>query len=57
MNLSHAGLNDISVYNCDSGTKEIAPSNPFLHEQSKENSVLDVALQIISTVTARKAPR
>ncbi|XP_005105226.1 RAB6A-GEF complex partner protein 2 [Aplysia californica] len=47
------GLNDISVYN---ETEEIAPSNPFLHYQRKENSVLDVALQIISTVTARKAP-
>ncbi|XP_059161656.1 RAB6A-GEF complex partner protein 2-like isoform X3 [Physella acuta] len=47
------GLNDISVYN---ETEEIAPSNPFLHNHRKENSVLDVALQVISTVTARKAP-
>lgn len=47
------GLNDISVYN---ESEEIAPSNPFLHNQRKENSVLDVALQIISTVTARKSP-
>jgi len=48
------GLNDISVYN--ETTEEITPSNPFLNNQRKENSVLDVALQIISTVTARKTP-
>ncbi|KAK7009704.1 RAB6A-GEF complex partner protein 2-like isoform X1 [Biomphalaria glabrata] len=47
------GLNDISVYN---ENEEISPSNPFLHNHRKENSVLDVALQVISTVTARKAP-
>ncbi|CAG5127630.1 unnamed protein product [Candidula unifasciata] len=47
------GLNDISVYN---ETEEIAPSNPFLHNCRKETSVLDVALQVISTVTARKTP-
>ncbi|RUS80875.1 hypothetical protein EGW08_011346 [Elysia chlorotica] len=36
------GLNDISVYN---ETEEIAPSNPFLNNSRKENSVLDVGLQ------------
>ena len=46
------GLNDISVYN-ESG--EFPPSNPFLKQ--KENSLLDVALQVLSTVTARKSPR
>ena len=35
---------------------EVTPSNPFLQQQ-KENTVLDIALQILSTVTARKAPR
>ncbi|XP_041361064.1 RAB6A-GEF complex partner protein 2-like [Gigantopelta aegis] len=45
------GLNDISVYN-ESG--EFPPSNPFL--KRKENSLLDVALQVLSTVTARKSP-
>lgn len=49
-----SGLNDISVYN---EMEEIAPSNPFLHNCRKETSVLDVALQVISTVTARKTPR
>lgn len=48
------GLNDLSVYN---ETDEIRPSNPFLHNQGKENSVLDIALQVMATVTARKAPR
>ncbi|XP_025077254.1 RAB6A-GEF complex partner protein 2-like isoform X1 [Pomacea canaliculata] len=47
------GLNDLSVYN---ETDEIRPSNPFLHNQGKENSVLDIALQVMATVTARKAP-
>ncbi|XP_046354863.1 RAB6A-GEF complex partner protein 2-like [Haliotis rufescens] len=47
------GLNDISVYN---ESEEYAPSNPFLNNQQKENSVLDIALQVLSTVTARKAP-
>ena len=35
---------------------EVTPTNPFLQQQ-KENSVLDIALQILATVTARKAPR
>ena len=48
------GMNDLSVYN---ETEEIRPSNPFLHNQRKENSVLDIALQVMATVTARKAPR
>ena len=48
-----AGLNDISVY-IDSD--EVQPTNPFLQPQ-KENTVLDIALQILATVTARKAPR
>nr|KAG5708586.1 hypothetical protein BaRGS_033007 [Batillaria attramentaria] len=47
------GMNDISVYN---ETEEIRPSNPFLHNQRKENTVLDIALQVMATVTARKAP-
>ncbi|XP_046562639.1 RAB6A-GEF complex partner protein 2-like [Haliotis rubra] len=47
------GLNDISVYN---ESEEYAPSNPFLNNQQKENSVLDIALQVLSTITARKAP-
>ena len=47
-------MNDLSVYN---ETEEIRPSNPFLHNQRKENSVLDIALQVMATVTARKAPR
>lgn len=47
------GMNDISVYN---ETEEIRPSNPFLHNQSKDNTVLDIALQVMATVTARKAP-
>ncbi|KAK7116156.1 RAB6A-GEF complex partner protein 2-like [Littorina saxatilis] len=47
------GMNDLSVYN---EGEEIRPSNPFLHNQRKENSVLDIALQVMATVTARKAP-
>ncbi|XP_064608765.1 RAB6A-GEF complex partner protein 2-like [Liolophura sinensis] len=47
------GLNDISVYN---EPEEVAPTNPFLKAQRQENSLLDVALQVIATVTARKSP-
>lgn len=47
------GMNDLSVYN---EAEEIRPSNPFLNNQRKENSVLDIALQVMATVTARKAP-
>lgn len=46
------GLNDLSVY---MDADEVTPTNPFLQQQ-KENSVLDIALQILATVTARKAP-
>lgn len=46
------GMNDISVY---MDSDEVQPSNPFLQPQ-KDNSVLDIALQILATVTARKAP-
>lgn len=48
------GLNDISVYN---ENDDVAPANPFLKHSRKENSVLDVALQVLSTITARKAAR
>ena len=51
--LLFAGLNDLSVY---MDADEVTPTNPFLQQQ-KENSVLDIALQILATVTARKAPR
>ncbi|KAL5005057.1 hypothetical protein ScPMuIL_018513 [Solemya velum] len=45
------GLNDISVYQ---ETDEVAPSNPFLKPQQEVSTVLDIALQVLSTVTARK---
>ncbi|XP_052099381.1 RAB6A-GEF complex partner protein 2-like [Mytilus californianus] len=47
------GLNDISVY---TEGEEVSPSNPFLKPQQSENSLLDIAMQVLSTVTARKAP-
>jgi hypothetical protein len=46
-------MNDISVY-LDS--EEVQPSNPFLKPR-QENSVLDIALGILGTVTARNGPR
>jgi len=36
--------------------EEVQPSNPFLI-QKKEDNVLDIALHILETVTARKGPR
>ncbi|ESP03322.1 hypothetical protein LOTGIDRAFT_199337 [Lottia gigantea] len=47
------GLNDLSVYN---EGEEVAPSNPFLRPKQKENAVLDIATQVMATVTARKSP-
>lgn len=49
------GLNDLSVY---TDGEEMTPSNPFLEtpRASQENSLLDIALQVLSTVTARKSP-
>lgn len=47
------GLNDISVY---TEAEEVTPSNPFLKPVQSENSLLDIAMQVLSTVTARKAP-
>ncbi|KAL3831384.1 hypothetical protein ACJMK2_023136 [Sinanodonta woodiana] len=47
------GLNDLSVYT-DNG--EVTPTNPFLKTQQKENTVLDIAMQVLATITARKAP-
>lgn len=47
------GLNDLTVY---MDPEEVQPSNPFLL-QKKEDNVLDIALHILETVTARKGPR
>ncbi|OWF54079.1 RAB6A-GEF complex partner protein 2-like [Mizuhopecten yessoensis] len=47
------GLNDISVY---TEGEEVTPSNPFLKPQQTENSLLDIALQVLATITARKSP-
>ena len=43
----------MSVYN---EAEESKPKNPFC-DQRKEHSVLDVALQVMATVTGRKVPR
>ncbi|KAK6188826.1 hypothetical protein SNE40_004924 [Patella caerulea] len=47
------GLNDLSVYN---EPDEVAPSNPFLRPKQKQNTILDIATQVMATVTARKSP-
>ncbi|XP_029643732.1 RAB6A-GEF complex partner protein 2 [Octopus sinensis] len=49
------GLNDTSVYN--ENEVDVAPTNPFLKHSRKENSILDMALQVLSTVTTRKTAR
>jgi len=48
-----AGLNDLSVY---VDKEEVEPSNPFLLRKN-EDTVLDIALHILETVTSRKGPR
>ncbi|CAH1795751.1 unnamed protein product [Owenia fusiformis] len=48
------GLNDMSVYN--ESEEMVGPSNPFLAYRKPENTVLDIALQVLSMLTARKGP-
>ena len=45
------GLNDVSVYNEPS---ELKPNNPFLVKQ-KENNILDIAMEVLQTITYRKS--
>ncbi|XP_002740566.1 RAB6A-GEF complex partner protein 2-like [Saccoglossus kowalevskii] len=45
------GLGDTSIYE-----ESQRPSNPFLAEQKKETSLLDMALQVITTITSRRTP-
>ncbi|XP_064620982.1 RAB6A-GEF complex partner protein 2-like [Lineus longissimus] len=47
------GLNDLSVY---AEPEEVAPSNPFLEPRRRETTLLDVAMQVLSTATSRKGP-
>lgn len=49
------GLHDLSVYK--DPANELKPSNPFLHDQTPEpHSLLEVALEILQTITCRKGP-
>lgn len=45
------GLNDISVYH---EPKEFEPSNPFLRHKVKKESLLEIALEVLQTITCRK---
>ncbi|XP_070543034.1 RAB6A-GEF complex partner protein 2-like [Ptychodera flava] len=45
------GLGDTSVYE-----ENIKPSNPFLAERKQETTLLDMAMQVISTITSRRNP-
>lgn len=47
------GMNDVSVY---MDGEEVQPSNPFLKQEQSENNLLDIAMQVLATITARKAP-
>ncbi|XP_013390903.1 RAB6A-GEF complex partner protein 2-like [Lingula anatina] len=47
------GLNDLNVY---ASGEEVTPSNPFLEQRPPENTLLEVALQVLSTVTAKRSP-
>ena len=46
------GLNDLSVYDEDAG--ETKPSNPFKQLQKPPHSLLDVAMEVLQTMTCRK---
>ncbi|XP_035666697.1 RAB6A-GEF complex partner protein 2-like isoform X1 [Branchiostoma floridae] len=43
-------LGDPTVY------EEVPPSNPFLEEQRQEGSLLELAGQVLTTITGRKSP-
>ena len=48
------GLNDLSVYS--DHVDLVKPSNPFVQQQKKENTLLEVALEVLQTMTCRKGP-
>ncbi|KAK2178048.1 hypothetical protein NP493_564g01023 [Ridgeia piscesae] len=47
------GLNDLTVY---SEPEELKPNNPFQTNPQTENSLLDIALEVLQTMTCRKGP-
>jgi len=48
-----SGLNDLTVY---SEPEELKPNNPFQTNPQTENSLLDIALEVLQTMTCRKGP-
>ncbi len=52
-----SGLNDLSVYEPDEEiVKDVKPSNPFIKPKPKKTSLLEIALEVLQTMTCRKGP-
>jgi len=50
------GLHDLSVYEEPIGTEGLKPSNPFVENVENRSSMLEVALEVLQTMTCRKGP-
>ncbi len=46
-------MNDLSVYVDGDGVK---PTNPFAQRRHKQHSPLEIALEVLQTITCRKGP-
>ena len=47
------GMNDLSVYTDEDDVK---PNNPFAERRKKHYSLLEIALEVLQTITCRKGP-
>ncbi len=53
--MSHTGLNDLSVYT-EEDTNPKKPNNPFSQQRKTQHSLLEIALEVLQTITCRKGP-
>ena len=46
-------MNDLSVYTDE---EDVKPNNPFAERRRKQHSLLEIALEVLQTITCRKGP-
>ena len=46
-------MNDLSVY---TEGDEVKPNNPFAERRKKQHTLLEIALEVLQTITCRKGP-
>ena len=51
--LSYLGMNDLSVY---TEGDDVKPNNPFAERRKKQHTLLEIALEVLQTITCRKGP-